>query len=105
QCIVENDYYFIEPPNLGLLADYLNDCAIQDVSMSLSFKDDNVGAGTAKISPKCDSLPSRKLHSKMKKNDIIPMDVNYENDNDNDQHDHFTIQRGSFITIKQQMIK
>ncbi|CAG8626550.1 7115_t:CDS:10, partial [Dentiscutata heterogama] len=148
QCVVEDDYDFMEPPDLSFLVDYINDCAVQDASASSSFKDDKVGADTAKIPPKRDmtnhsgnlqaSNPAlsdesnrdmmdvdndslniynerfpNELHTirgpqylenyKMKKNDTIPMNVNYEND-DKDQHDHSTIQRGSFITAKQQMV-
>ncbi|CAG8541954.1 17884_t:CDS:10 [Dentiscutata erythropus] len=148
QCVVEDDYDFMEPPDLSFLVDYINDCAVQDASVSSSFKDDKVDADTTKIPPKRDvtnlsgnlqaSNPAQsnesnrdmmddndplniynerfpnELHTirgpqylenyKMKKNDTIPMNVNYEND-DNDQHDHSMIQHGSFITAKQQMKK
>ncbi|CAG8628689.1 9479_t:CDS:10, partial [Gigaspora rosea] len=145
QCVVEDDYDFMEPPDLSLLVDYLNDCTVKNAS---SFKDDKVGTDAAKIPLKrdvtnhsgnvqtsnlalsesnnkdmmdVDNDPlsiyeerfSNEIHTmrdpqhlenyKVKKNITIPMDVNYENDDD-DQHDHSTIQRGSFITAKKHMI-
>ncbi|CAG8740361.1 30962_t:CDS:2, partial [Gigaspora margarita] len=145
QCVVEDDYDFMEPPDLSLLVDYLNDCTVKNAS---SFKDDKVDTDAAKIPPKrdvtnhsgnvqtsnlalsesnskdmmdVDNDPlsiyeerfSNELHTikgpqhlenyKVKKNITIPMDVNYEND-DNDQYDHSTIQSGSFITAKKHMM-
>ncbi|CAG8505583.1 1396_t:CDS:2, partial [Racocetra fulgida] len=146
QCVVD-DYDFMEPPDLSLLVNYLNDCAVHDTDTnnSSSFKDDKVDTGSIKIPPKrdinnhlrdvrttnpalsgfnsndimdidndllniYDGRFSNEQHTirhlenhKVKKNDTIPMDINYINDDDNDQHDCSTIQSGSFITARQQM--
>ncbi|CAG8449516.1 3299_t:CDS:10 [Cetraspora pellucida] len=145
QCIAEDDYDFMEPPDLSLLVNYLKDCAVHDTSISSSFKDDKVDTDSIKTPPKRDITShlrdirttnpalsgfnnndimdidndplniydgrfSNEQHiikhlknHKMIQNDTIPMDVNYIND-DNDQHDYSTVQRGSFITARQQML-
>ncbi|CAG8603196.1 34374_t:CDS:10, partial [Racocetra persica] len=149
QCVVEDDYDFMEPPDLSLLVNYLNDCAVHDTNNSSSFKDNKVDTGYINIPPKRDINnhlrdvrttnttlsgfnsndimdidndplniydgrfsneqhiirgPQHLENHKVKKNDTIPMDINYINDDDNDQHDCSTIQRGSFITARQQMM-